>query len=70
VVLKSLFMRAGELSDDICNRLDPCGSPVVRITLSVYIAHDEPRPLAPIEFKCAHSVIIKYDQRVYRLLLL
>jgi hypothetical protein len=23
VVLKSLFMRLGELSDDICNRLNP-----------------------------------------------
>jgi hypothetical protein len=31
VVSKSLYMRVGELSDDICNRLDP------EITLKVII---------------------------------
>jgi hypothetical protein len=33
VVLKSLFMRLGELSDDICNRLDP------EITMKVTVSN-------------------------------
>jgi hypothetical protein len=33
VVLKSLFMRLGQLSDDICNRLDPV------ITMKVTISN-------------------------------
>jgi hypothetical protein len=32
VVLKYLFMRAGELRDDICNRLDP--EVTMKITIS------------------------------------